>query len=117
MLFMGKTRAEAIDWVQETLGPVTPRNIAEDTFTGLIAEGVVAFDEVGLILTEDMDEEELRMRARNSIIRGANQQAGRRRAGGPTKHNRAHHRHNRVTDSTPYTPPNFADDEECDDEE
>lgn len=112
MLFMGRNRAEAIDWVQESLGPVTPRNIAEDTFRSLVNEGVVEIELDAITLLEEMDEDELRTRARNTIVAGANQQAGRRRSA-RIQHKRCHNRHNRVTDATPYTPQG----DDCGDEE
>lgn len=68
MIKIGTNRIEAINWVQDHLGPVTPRNIAEDTFKALIHEGLIetALDEV--VLIEDIDQDGLRRRARNTMI-------------------------------------------------
>jgi hypothetical protein len=117
MLFIGKNHAEAIDWVQDTLGPVTPRNIAEDTYRVLCAEGVIDVDLDCIIISEDLDTEDLRRRARNTVVTKASQRAGTRRIGrravgsqgtGMHRHSRQmvhehdhkSRRHNRITDNS-----------------
>jgi hypothetical protein len=68
MIKIGINKWEAINWVQDHLGPATPRNIAEDTLKALVKEGLIetAVDEVMLI--EDLDQDGLRRRARNTMI-------------------------------------------------
>lgn len=106
MIYIGKNRAEAIDAIQDMLGPNMPRNIAEDTYTALVTEGKVDVDLDCILLAEDVDENGLHRRARNTVETRANQGLGRKRCGrsGKARAHAIHHaqhaqvRHARVTD-------------------
>ncbi|RYD49911.1 MAG: hypothetical protein EOP83_24625 [Verrucomicrobiaceae bacterium] len=67
MKIIGKNRWEAMNWVQDHLGPVTPRNVAEDTFRTLLGEGLIEEDPGEIVLLEDLEQDDLRKRARNSM--------------------------------------------------
>lgn len=69
MKIIGRNRIEAIDWVQDRLGPSTPRNVAEDTLGILLREGYVEDEIDELVLIEDIDQAELRDKARNTVVR------------------------------------------------
>jgi hypothetical protein len=59
-MIIGHSKREAIDWVQEKLGPYTPRPVAEDTLTGLIERKLVRVDEGMILLEEPVEEERMR---------------------------------------------------------
>lgn len=69
MKIIGKNRFEAIDWVQDRLGPNTPRNVAEDTLGVLLREGYVEDDIDELVLIEEIEQTELRDKARDTMVR------------------------------------------------
>lgn len=59
-MIIGHTKREAIDWVQERLGPYTPRPVAEDTLTGLLERKLVHIDEGVILMEEPVEEERMR---------------------------------------------------------
>lgn len=98
MIRIGTNKFEGIDWVQERLGPVTPRNIAEDTYNALLREGLIEWDSrtYDLFLVEDLDQDELRRRARNGMIVKDQRRIARKGPKGKLgnhKHDRSTHRH------------------------
>ncbi|RYD61015.1 MAG: hypothetical protein EOP83_18040 [Verrucomicrobiaceae bacterium] len=68
MIKIGTSKWEAINWVQDHLGPATPRNVAEDTLTALLREGLIETDVDEVVLLEEIDQDGLRRRARNTMI-------------------------------------------------
>ena len=67
MYILGETRREAINRVQEILGPATSRPLAELTFWDLAKDRKITMDEDGLYLMEDMSESDMRDSAVKSI--------------------------------------------------
>lgn len=103
MLYIGKNRAEAIDAIQDMLGPQTPRNIAEDTYVALVAEGKVDVDFECILLAEEIEGENLHRRARNTMVMTAQKTGAMRRLARRANPHAHHSRfsHNRFTDNTP----------------
>jgi hypothetical protein len=89
MIKIGKNKREAIDWIQDALGPVTPRNIAEDTVNALVAEGLIESEIDEVVLLENLNQDDLRRRARNTIVKNAAQ--GDRRRIARTAPGQRHH--------------------------
>ena len=80
MTILGENRREAISAVQEKLGPLTSRPIAEDTFWELAKQKKITLSEAGQYLMEDdVTDEKLRNTAKHTMkTRMSN---GRRRVG------------------------------------
>lgn len=105
MIKIGTSKWEAINWVQDHLGPATPRNVAEDTLSALLHEGLIetAMDEV--MLVEDIDQDGLRRRARNTMVKKDMRRIQRTAPGckhhdtarrtATAMHEHDHHRHDR----------------------
>jgi hypothetical protein len=82
---LGETRRDAIDRVQERLGPVTPRPLAEQTFWSLAKQGKITMTEAGVYLIEaNVNDEDLRQEATQSIT--AATQESRSRSRGSMRH-------------------------------
>jgi hypothetical protein len=94
MIKIGTSKWEAINWVQDHLGPATPRNIAEDTLKALLHEGLIETSIDQVMLIEDIDQDGLRRRARNTMIKKDMRRIQRTAPG--CKHHRMHERHMNV---------------------
>lgn len=95
MIKIGTSKFEGIDWVQDHLGPVTPRNVAEDTYNSLISEGLIEWDPstYEFVLVEDLNQDELRRRARNTMVTRDHRRIARKGPRSPrSMHQRPQHR-------------------------
>lgn len=78
-IVLGETRREAINRIQERLGPNTSRPIAENTFWELAAEKKITLSESGEYLIEDdITDDGMRDTAKKTITRS--QKVGPRKA-------------------------------------
>lgn len=85
MLRRFESRHQGINWLQECLGPATPRPVAEMTFDELLKDGTILRVSDDLLLMEDdeIDRERVKYRkvATRAIIRKAgNKATGKRMA-------------------------------------
>ncbi len=65
---LGETRRDAINSLQDQLGPVTPRPLAEQTFWKLARQGKITLDENGHYLIEaDVTEKSMRDTALDTV--------------------------------------------------
>jgi hypothetical protein len=75
-ILLGETRREAINRVQERLGPVASRPLAEQTFWALAKKGKITMDpQNGSYLIEaELDDESIKQEATQSIEQATKQQ-------------------------------------------
>jgi len=80
-VFLGETRREAINAVQERLGPLTPRPVAEKTFWTLGRRGIITLADEGYLIEEEITDSDLRQTAKQDILvqQKADHRAGQQR--------------------------------------
>jgi hypothetical protein len=68
-VFLGETRPDAITRVQELLGPMTTRPIAEKTFWALAEKGKITLDRVtgAYLMEEEVEQPELKNEAKTQV--------------------------------------------------
>lgn len=63
---IGKTKSEAIDWIQEKLD-YARRDVAEETLSFLLEGGLAITREESVLLLEEIPEDELREKSRQAM--------------------------------------------------
>ena len=75
MIILGENRREAINRVQERLGSVTPRTVAEQTFRTLVKKGIITETANGFMISEDVTDQNMRDQATADIHTAADKRA------------------------------------------
>jgi hypothetical protein len=73
---LGENRREAINRLQETLGPVTPRPLAEQTFAIMVKDGRIVEDNGSFLIEEDVTAADMRKTATAHVIRSGERNRG-----------------------------------------
>ena len=65
-MIIGETKRDAIDWIQEKLD-YARRDVAEETLALLLEYGIAKASDQGILLTEEIPEDELREKSRQAM--------------------------------------------------